>query len=139
PSPLHGDPTAPIRAEAVPLPPHTTLGRLQGRIELRSSLAARSGLGPKAFDGYYGKALSLIASARAQKAFRLEDEEPRLRARYGRTRFGQSCLLARRLIEAGARFVPGNRPPRFRPGTAPRPAGPPGPPPPQFPPPGNGP
>ena len=110
PFPLYEDPTAPIRAEAFTLPPDTTLGRLQGRIELRSSLAARSGLGPKAFDGYYGKALSLIASARAQKAFRLEDEEPRLRARYGRTRFGQSCLLARRLIEAGTRFVQVNWP-----------------------------
>src|SRR5215468_5163882 len=82
PFPLYEDPSGGIRAEAFTLPPDTTLGRLQARIELRSSLAARSGLGPKAFDGYYGKALSLIASARAQKAFRLEEEEQKQRERY---------------------------------------------------------
>ncbi|MBI1913543.1 MAG: DUF1501 domain-containing protein [Planctomycetes bacterium] len=105
PFPFYDDPTGPIRAEAFTLPPDTTLGRLQARIDLRASLAARPGLGPKAFDGYYGEALSLIASAKARKAFRLEDEGQKQRERYGLTRFGQSCLLARRLIEAGTRFV----------------------------------
>ena len=38
-------------------------------------------------------------------AFRLSDESPAVRDRYGRTSFGQSCLLARRLIEAGVSFV----------------------------------
>src|SRR5947209_3837552 len=105
PFPLYEDPTGPLRAEAFTLPPDTTLGRLQARIDLRSSLTTRPGIGPKAFDGYYGKALSLIASAKARKAFRLEDEGQKQRERYGLTRFGQSCLLARRLIEAGTRFV----------------------------------
>ncbi len=105
PFPLYEDPTGPIRAEAFTLPADSTLGRMQARIDLRSALAPGAGLGPKSFDGYYGTALSLIASAKAKKAFRLEDEEPKRRDRYGRTRFGQSCLLARRLIEAGTRFV----------------------------------
>src|SRR5262249_25221260 len=119
PFPLYEDPTTPLRAEAFTLPADTTLGRLQARIDLRTSLATRPGLGPKAFDGYYGKALSLIASKKAQKAFRLEEEALRLRERYGMTRFGQSCLLARRLVEAGTRFVQGNWP--ARPGTQPAP------------------
>src|SRR5262249_39630335 len=41
----------------------------------------------------------------ARTAFDLEREAPRLRDQYGRTTFGQSCLLARRLVEAGTRFV----------------------------------
>ena len=44
-------------------------------------------------------------STRAVRAFRLEDESPSIRERYGMTKFGQSCLLARRLIEADTRFV----------------------------------
>ena len=40
-----------------------------------------------------------------KRAFAIDREDPRLRDRYGRNRFGQSCLLARRLIESGARFV----------------------------------
>ncbi|MCA9071292.1 MAG: DUF1501 domain-containing protein, partial [Planctomycetaceae bacterium] len=35
----------------------------------------------------------------------MESEDPKLRDRYGRNRFGQSCLLARRLIQSGVRFV----------------------------------
>lgn len=105
PFPLYADPTQPLRTEEFSLPADTTLGRLKGRIELRAALAAKPGLGPGAFDGYYGKALSLIESAEAGRAFRLDGEAPRLRDRYGMTRFGQSCLLARRLIEAGTRFV----------------------------------
>jgi hypothetical protein len=110
PFPIHEDPTRPIRADAFELPSDTTLGRLKGRMDLRSSLTAKPGLGPRDFDAYYGKALSLIESTRAVKAFRLDEEEPRRRDRYGMTRFGQSCLLARRLIEAGTRFVQVNWP-----------------------------
>jgi uncharacterized protein (DUF1501 family) len=43
-------------------------------------------------------------------AFRLDEEPPALRERYGLTRYGQSCLLARRLVEAGTRFVQVNWP-----------------------------
>jgi hypothetical protein len=40
-----------------------------------------------------------------RRAFDISSEDPRLRDRYGRTRLGQACLLARRLVEAGVTFV----------------------------------
>jgi uncharacterized protein (DUF1501 family) len=61
-------------------------------------------------DEYYTKALSLVLSGRARDAFDLTKEAPAMRARYGRNTFGQCCLLARRLIEAGTRFVEVNWP-----------------------------
>src|SRR5438309_2107399 len=61
-------------------------------------------------DEYYGKALGLVISGRARNAFDLGKESPALRDRYGRNTFGQSCLLARRLIEAGTRVVEVNWP-----------------------------
>src|SRR5207245_5702501 len=56
-------------------------------------------------DDYYQRALNLIISGRARKAFDLTQEPEKVRDRYGRNTFGQSCLLARRLIEAGTRVV----------------------------------
>ena len=56
-------------------------------------------------DDYYQRALNLIISGRARKAFDLSQEPGKMRDRYGRNTFGQSCLLARRLIEAGTRVV----------------------------------
>lgn len=50
-------------------------------------------------------AYRLMSSRQAREAFDLRSEPARLRDRYGRTRFGQSCLLARRLIERGVRFA----------------------------------
>jgi hypothetical protein len=51
------------------------------------------------------QAFDLVASPAARKAFDLDAEAPRVRDRYGRTKFGQSCLLARRLVEAGVPLV----------------------------------
>src|SRR5690606_992662 len=51
------------------------------------------------------KAFGLISQGRASKAFRLEEEPESVRERYGRNRFGQSVLLARRLVEAGVSLV----------------------------------
>jgi hypothetical protein len=107
---VYEDPTQPLRLDGLTLPPDQTLGRLRGRIDLRASLAPGARLGPRDFDGYYGQAYSLISSPRVLRAFRLEDEPPTARERYGLTRWGQSCLLARRLIEAGTRFVQVNWP-----------------------------
>jgi hypothetical protein len=59
----------------------------------------------KARDTFYEKAHALITSPAAKKAFAIEDEPEKLRDRYGRTVLGQSCLLARRLIEGGVQFV----------------------------------
>jgi uncharacterized protein (DUF1501 family) len=47
----------------------------------------------------------MFLSPEARSAFKIEDEDPRLRDRYGRNTFGQSCLLARRVIERGVRFA----------------------------------
>jgi len=54
---------------------------------------------------YYDQALSLISSGRARDAFSIEQEPREVRDLYGRNTFGQSCLLARRLVEAGTRVV----------------------------------
>lgn len=58
-----------------------------------------------AVDESYQKAISLMTSDRAKKAFNVWEEPDRVREQYGRTPMGQGCLLARRLIEAGTRFV----------------------------------
>ncbi len=55
--------------------------------------------------GFQGKAFDLLVSAQTQKAFRLDREPPVVRDRYGRNIYGQSVLLARRLIESGTRVV----------------------------------
>jgi len=57
------------------------------------------------FDVWNRQALDLLRSNAARKAFHLDDEPDRLRERYGRNRWGQSVLLARRLVEAGVGLV----------------------------------
>jgi hypothetical protein len=59
----------------------------------------------KQLDDNFEQAFRLMSSARAREAFALDHEPAKVRDCYGRTRFGQSCLLARRLIERGVRFV----------------------------------
>ncbi len=56
-------------------------------------------------DSFYHSAYTLLSSPAAKKAFDVESEPASLRERYGRTPVGQGCLLARRLVEAGVRFV----------------------------------
>ena len=53
----------------------------------------------------FDQAYTLISSSKAREAFDLSKEPDELKDKYGRNRFGMSCLLARRLIEAGVRFV----------------------------------
>jgi hypothetical protein len=57
------------------------------------------------YDEFHQRAAEMVLSSEARSAFAIEMEDGRLRDRYGRTTFGQSCLLARRLIERGVRFV----------------------------------
>lgn len=59
----------------------------------------------KTMSTYYEKALSLVTSTEAKQAFDIHSEPDAVRDRYGRTQLGQSALLARRLVEAGCRFV----------------------------------
>ena len=54
---------------------------------------------------YFERAVSLLASHKTKAAFDLSQEKPELREAYGKTEFGQRCLLARRLVEAGVPMV----------------------------------
>jgi hypothetical protein len=56
-------------------------------------------------DAYYEQAYRLITSPQAKAAFNVSQESGATRERYGRSRIGTGCLLARRLVESGARFV----------------------------------
>ena len=58
-----------------------------------------------AMDTFYERAYSLISSDKAREAFNIEAEDAALRDKYGRNAAGQRLLLARRLVEAGVRFV----------------------------------
>lgn len=90
--------------------PDVDLGRLAGRRQLLRSLdryqAARE-MNSEAYPGdqFSEHAFNLVTSQRARGAFDLSQESTRVRDAYGRNRVGQSMLLARRLIEAGVRFV----------------------------------
>ena len=57
------------------------------------------------YDEFRQRAAAMVLSSEGRKAFSIDDEPEKLRDRYGRNTFGQSCLLARRLVEAGVRFV----------------------------------
>ncbi|MCY2973284.1 MAG: DUF1501 domain-containing protein [Planctomycetota bacterium] len=58
-----------------------------------------------AMDSFYQRAYSLLSSEKAREAFNIEAEEAGLRDKYGRNTAGQRLLMARRLVEAGVRFV----------------------------------
>ncbi len=84
--------------------------RLQSRAGLLDRLDAYSDevLGGPMIDqtrAYREKAFSMLSSDRAKKAFDLNRESPKLRDRYGRNEYGQSFLMARRLIESGVRMA----------------------------------
>jgi hypothetical protein len=70
----------------------------------RDFLSRRPGLSASSHQMAYDRAVRLMRSP-AARAFNLEDEPAALRDRYGRNYFGQSCLLARRLVERGVPFV----------------------------------
>ncbi len=57
------------------------------------------------YDEFGQKAADMVLSPQAQAAFDVAKEDPKLRDDYGHTEFGQSCLMARRLVEGGVRFV----------------------------------
>jgi hypothetical protein len=105
------DPNDPrFRVDELSLPLEVPLRRaddrralLAGLVEharLRESIAAVRGM-----NTYQQRAFSLLTSPETRRAFDIHREDPRLRDRYGRTTYGQSVLLARRLVEAGVRFV----------------------------------
>lgn len=92
------------------LPAGVDAGRMQGRRTLLAAFSeARQAIEQKnragEFDRFEQEAFSMVIGARARRAFDLHSEDPRLRDRYSRHQWGQSALLARRLVEAGVRFV----------------------------------
>jgi hypothetical protein len=79
--------------------------RLDGRRRLLGRLAAGAGGAAGEMAGFQGRAFDLLASRATQEAFRIDREPAAVRDRYGRNIYGQSVLLARRLIEAGTRVA----------------------------------
>jgi uncharacterized protein (DUF1501 family) len=99
-----------IKIDDLKMRPDVFAVRLERRAKLRDLINAQMPAVEKAvakenLDEYYQRAMNLITSGRARDAFDLSQEADALRDQYGRNTFGQSCLLARRLIEAGTRVV----------------------------------
>jgi hypothetical protein len=99
-----------IKVDDLKLRPDVFAMRLERRARLREAIESTMPEIDKAvaqyqLDDYYDKALNLIVSGRARDAFSIDRESEKDRARYGLNTFGQSCLLARRLVEAGTRVV----------------------------------
>jgi hypothetical protein len=76
------------------------LGQIDDQLRLSEAWGA-----PDPFDRHRRRAFELMTSPRVKAAFNLDSEDPKLLDRYGRTLFGSSALIARRLVEAGVRFV----------------------------------
>lgn len=105
-----GDPNEPsfampnlIAAPAVRPRIDTRLGLLKEFDRLRRDIDSSGQF--ETLDRFHQKAASILTSDRVARAFDINQEEPETRDRYGRNVIGQRCLLARRLIEAGARIV----------------------------------
>jgi uncharacterized protein (DUF1501 family) len=102
------DPAHGTRVPALRLPDNLTPERLRDRRSLLTALDnARSSVETqgRTIDDYRAQAFAMLTSPQAARMFDLSQERPELADRYGRTRFGQSCLLARRLVENGVPFV----------------------------------
>lgn len=105
------DPNQPdFRLPELDLPESLPLNRLENRRELLGLIDQQAELlewnaTAQGIDEFYGRALSMLASPKVKEAFDLSQESDKLRDAYGRTEYGQGCLLARRLVETGVRFV----------------------------------
>ncbi|MFO0801844.1 MAG: DUF1501 domain-containing protein [Gemmataceae bacterium] len=108
---LNADPNTPNFKVPDLLPPDYITGiRAVRRQKLRDAVdgaldSFEKNAAAKQLDDNFNLAFKLMSSAKARDAFALEKEPEKMKDRYGRTRFGQCCLMARRLIEAGVRFV----------------------------------
>ncbi|MCE9533889.1 MAG: DUF1501 domain-containing protein [Planctomycetes bacterium] len=106
------DPNEPVfRVRDLSIASEAERARLERRYGMLNDLeqyqkSIENSAGPvKAREVFYEKAHGLITSPAAKRAFDINAEPEKLRERYGRTKFGQSCLVARRLIESGVQFV----------------------------------
>jgi Protein of unknown function (DUF1501) len=109
---IAGDPSnKDFRVQGLSLMEGIDLGRVGRRVTMleavnkwQKKLEGQSGI-IDTMDKYQQLADGLVTSERAKKAFNLAEENSKSRDEYGMNSLGQSCLLARRLIEAGVRFV----------------------------------
>ncbi len=106
---VEGDPSkADFKVKDLSLPQGLSTDRITRRRQLRDAVddfAKSTETSSTSRDPSFDQAYRLIASPQARAAFDVNDESSATRARYGRHQLGQSCLMARRLIEAGAKFV----------------------------------
>lgn len=109
---INGDPnSANFSVQDVALPNGVDVARMDRRHMLRDALdnwqknKETASKGAQTMDEFYERAYNLVTSPIAKKAFDLKEEPAKLRDEYGHNNFGQSCLLARRLVEAGVRCV----------------------------------
>src|SRR5688572_2127894 len=101
-----------FRVRDVAIPRELTEGRFHDRKDLRKLVDRMARLNDDAaadpvrdVDRFYEQGYSLVTSPEAQQAFDIHREAAPVREKYGRSAFGQRCLLARRLVEAGVPFV----------------------------------
>jgi hypothetical protein len=107
------DPNEPnFRVRDVSLPEGLTDDRFMGRRDLRKMVdtlprfaEAAAGDPVAGVDTYYRQGYELMSSPEARKAFDMNGESDKVRETYGRSGFGQRCLLARRLVEAGVPWI----------------------------------
>jgi uncharacterized protein (DUF1501 family) len=108
---LNADPSAPDFKVPDLLPPsHLGAVRIERRKKLREAVDQtvahlEKNEAARLLDQNFNQAFTLMSSPTAREAFDLAAEDEKTRDRYGRNKFGQGCLLARRLIERGVRFV----------------------------------
>jgi hypothetical protein len=100
-----------LRVRDIQLPTGFTLDQLENRDKLLHDFdgafreADRAAELADGLDTFHKQALEILRSDRTRKAFDLNQERPEVREAYGKTGFGQGVLAARRLVEAGVRFV----------------------------------
>jgi hypothetical protein len=100
-----------LRVRGISLPNNFTLDQLENRDRLTRGFdeafrgADRNADLADGLDAFHRQALEILRSDRTRNAFALDRESPATRQRYGTTPFGQGALAARRLVEAGVRFV----------------------------------
>jgi uncharacterized protein (DUF1501 family) len=108
---VHDDPSLPsFRVRDLSLPSPAEAARLERRYAMLGELDAQqrqleAAPSVQARDVFYERAHTLLTSPAAKRAFDLTLEPEHVRDQYGRHQLGQSCLLARRLVEAGVHFV----------------------------------
>jgi hypothetical protein len=108
---LNADPSDPnFRVPDLLPPDYLTALRVDRRKNWRSEVDKTVSMfetsqDARLLDSTFHQAYTLMSSQKAREAFELHKEPEKVREKYGMNRFGQSCLLARRMIEAGVRFV----------------------------------